>query len=269
MPLIHIDSLDDPRLEAYRNLKWTNRTKELGTMVAESVRVVRRLIESDCEVLSLLLSDRKVEKFRDWLPEDVPVYVVDHDQADQLIGFDFHSGVLGCGLRPAAPDLDELLATATGPITLIACQHVTDPANVGVITRLASGFGVLAMLTGEGTADPFSRRALRVSMATALTLPILISEDLPAEFERLKHQHGFTIVGTVLDEPAIPLAEATRPDRLVLLFGNEAHGLDDRLVALCDQSWTIPMPGISDSINVAVAAGIFLYELNRTGESRR
>ncbi len=79
MPLIPIESIDDPRIEIYRNLRWTNRTRDLGMMVAESLRVARRLVESDCETVTLLISDRKVDKFSEWLPPEVPVYVIEHD----------------------------------------------------------------------------------------------------------------------------------------------------------------------------------------------
>ena len=263
MPLIPVDSLEDPRLEPFRQLKGTNRTHEMGMMVAESVRVVRRLVESECQTVSLLVSQRKVEKFSRWLPDGLPVYVIDHDQAEQLIGFDFHSGVLGCGIRPLPPLLDELVDTETSRQSLVVCPRVTDPENLGVIIRLAAAFGISGMLLGPGTADPFSRRALRVSMATALTMPLYFSEDIGEDLQQLRRRHAFQVVGTVASESAIPLPDARRPERMALMFGNEAHGLEPDLVGLCDEVWTIPLPGEIDSINVAVAAGIFLYAISR------
>lgn len=263
MPLIPIDSLEDPQLEPYRQLKGTNRTHEMGMMVAESVRVVRRLVESECQTVSLLVSHRKIDKFSGWIPDGLPVYVIDHEQAEQLIGFDFHSGVLGCGIRPLPPLLDELVDTEISRQSLVVCPRVTDPENLGVIIRLAAAFGISGMLLGPGTADPFSRRALRVSMATALTMPLYFSDDIGDDLQQLKRRHGFQVVGTVASESAIALPEARRPERMVLMFGNEAHGLDPDLLELCDETWTIPLPGEIDSINVAVAAGIFLYAISQ------
>ena len=132
-----------------------------------------------------------------------------------------------------------------------------------MIIRLATALGIDGLLVDTGTADPFSRRTLRVSTGSALRLPIRLCQDLPGDIVRLREHWGFATAGAVLDEHAIPLHQVTRPDRLVLMLGNETSGLDDSLVELCDQLWTIPMTDRVDSINVAAAAGIFLYHLSQ------
>src|SRR5690606_14217240 len=108
---------------------------------------------------------------------------------------------------------------------LIACPNVDDPENLGSLIRIGTAFGADGMLLGRRCADPFARRVLRVSMGTALSLPIVECDDLAGELERLRSQRGFALAATVLDEIAIPLERVSRPSRLILLFGNEAHGL--------------------------------------------
>jgi tRNA G18 (ribose-2'-O)-methylase SpoU len=71
------------------------------------------------------------------------------------------------------------------------------------------------------------------------------------------------LAATVLDESATPLMQFSRAQKLGVLFGNEAQGLDADVVALCDHRITIPMSLGTDSLNVSVAAGIFLYELTK------
>jgi len=263
MPVFPVESLDDERIEIYRNLRSTNRTRDLGMMVAESDRVVRRMIESDCEMVSLLISDRKLARNDDWIPPDLPVYVLPEELATRLVGFDFHAGLLGCALRPPSPLLEELVDTLQPLQTFLACPSVSDPQNLGVIIRLATALGIDGLLVDTGTADPFSRRTLRVSTGSALRLPIRLCQDLPGDIVQLRERWGFATAGAVLDQRAIPLHQVTRPDRLVLMLGNETSGLDDSLVELCDQLWTIPMTDRVDSINVAAAAGIFLYHLSQ------
>jgi len=259
MPVFPVESLDDPRIEIYRNLRSTNRTRDLGMMVAESDRVVRRMIDSDCEMVSLLVSDRKLPKCGDWIPRDLPVYVLAEEDASRLVGFDFHAGLLGCALRPPSPQLGELVDNL-GPVqTLLACPGVTDPQNLGVIIRLATAFGADGMLADHRTADPFSRRTLRVSTGSALKLPIRLCQNLADDITRLRDDWQFEVAGAVLDQQAVPLQEVTRPDRLILMLGNETNGLADDLVDLCDHRWTIPMTDLVNSINVSAAAGIFLY----------
>tara|TARA_B100000029_G_scaffold222535_1_gene220325 strand:- start:630 stop:1436 length:807 start_codon:yes stop_codon:yes gene_type:complete len=263
MPEFAVQSLDDERIEIYRNLRSTNRTRDLGMMVAESDRVIRRMIDSDCEMVSLLASDRKLSRCRDWIPSDLPVYVLDESMASELVGFDFHAGLLGCALRPPSLLLNELVDVEQTCCSLLACPGVSDAQNLGVIIRLAAAFGIDAILADPGTADPFSRRTLRVSTGAAFRLPIRQCDDLAGDILTLKSRFGFTVAGTVLDKTATPLQDVLPPNRVVLMLGNETSGLDPRLIDLCDQLWTIPVSSLVDSINVSAAAAIFLQHLSQ------
>jgi tRNA G18 (ribose-2'-O)-methylase SpoU len=259
MPAIAINSLDDPRLEAYRNLKDTNTTRREGLFVAEGLKLARRLVESDVELVSLLLTERYLEQFAD-LPPKVPVFVVSDEWIETIVGFNFHRGVLACGKRGPAVSIDILAVSLGERATIAVCPDVQDPDNLGVILRIASAFGIDAVLLGDRTADPFSRRVLRVSMGAAFRVPVLTAQDLAADLNHLHAHYAFERWATVLDADAVPLGELTRSPRLALLFGSEGHGLERPLIEQCERRVRIPMtPGV-DSLNVAVAAGIFFYE---------
>ena len=137
--------------------------------------------------------------------------------------------------------------------------RVGDPLTPELVCLLATAFGADGMLTDHRTADPFSRRTLRVSTGSALKLPIRLCQNLADDITRLRDDWQFEVAGAVLDQQAVPLQEVTRPDRLILMLGNETNGLADDLVDLCDHRWTIPMTDLVNSINVSAAAGIFLY----------
>jgi tRNA G18 (ribose-2'-O)-methylase SpoU len=111
-------------------------------------------------------------------------------------------------------------------------------------------------------ADPFSRRVLRVSMGAALHLPIVESRDLAADLAELAAAR-FELVAAVLDPAAEPLAKVRRGKRLALLLGGEGHGLAAQWLTLCHRRVTIPMQVGIDSLNVAVAAAVLLYEFTR------
>src|SRR5690606_16189537 len=111
--------------------------------------------------------------------------------------------------------------------------------------------------------DPFYRQAVRVSMGTVFRIPIVRCESLHADLQRLKTHWGVRLMATVLDKDAQPLAGYARPPRLAVLFGNEAQGIRPDILPLCDDRVTIPMKLGTDSLNVAVAAGVFLFELTR------
>jgi tRNA G18 (ribose-2'-O)-methylase SpoU len=129
--------------------------------------------------------------------------------------------------------------------------------------RLCAVFGVAAVLLDRRCCDPFSRRVLRVSMGNVFNLPIRECTDLPADLQRLRRDEQFQLAAAVTDRQAAPLDEVHCPKRLVLLFGNESEGLDQSLIDACDLRITVPMPGVADSLNVAVAAGIILFHLSR------
>lgn len=274
MPLIPIQTLEDPRLTVFRDVKATRHSKWKGRFIAEGARLVKRLLQSDYLVESLLLTDGRVEEFEPWLRPDVPTFVMPQTLAAELVGYNFHCGAMACALRKPSPSLDEIMARGGERMTFVVCPDVNDPENIGTLIRLGAAFGIDAILLGPACADPFSRRVLRVSMGNALTLPIVCSQDLNADLRRLKSEWQVQLAATVVENTdptddgddvgvrptklAEPLAQAGRPARLALLFGNEANGLGSEWLDLCDRRLTIPMRA-ADSLNVAIAAGIFLH----------
>lgn len=265
MPLIPLTDLNDPRVEVYRNLKETNLTRWEGLFVAEGEKLVRRLLESNYEPLSILAGETYVDRLRDILLPELPVYVIPTRAIDDLIGFQFHRGLLACGRRKPALALNAILPKANTPWTCVICPDVTDPENLGAIIRISAAFGVNALLLGPRCGDPFSRRVLRVSMGTALKLPIVQSADLQTDLQQLKSA-GVQLAATVLDPSAVLLHDYHRPARLGLMFGNEGDGLPSEVIAAADVKLTIPMQNGTDSLNVSVAAGVFLYYCTRQAD---
>ncbi len=259
MPIISISSIDDPRLANYRDLNKRNPIRRHDRIVVEGKFLVRRLLESECQADSVLTSEHQTRELSALVPPNVPIYVVSNQAIREIVGFRFHRGVLACGRRPPRTTLQQALCRVTQRALVVICPRTPDPANLGSIIRNCSAFGVDALLLGEGCGDPFSRRSVRVSMGSALKLPIVESDDLKPEMTSLKERWGFHLVGTVLDERAPTLATARRPNRLALVFGSEGEGIDAEWLELCDHQITLPMLRGTDSLNVATATGVFLY----------
>jgi tRNA G18 (ribose-2'-O)-methylase SpoU len=260
-----IKAAEDPRLDPYRSLKTATLQRKAGLFIAEGDKVVERLLESDFEVISILVSERRAAAFRHLADSGIELLAVTDRLASQLVGFKFHAGVMACGRRKPSPGLADLASSSR---LLVGCSRVDDPENLGSIIRLCAVFGIDGLVLGPGCADPFSRRVLRVSMGNAFRLPIAECRDLATDLQRLKSDFGFQVIATVADERAEPIESAPQLSRAIILFGNEAHGLEPDLIALSDRRLTIPMRSGTDSLNVAVAAGITLYELDRHGTRR-
>ena len=269
---IFIDTLADPRLAPYRNLKDRDLAREGGRFLAEGEHVVRRLLASNLRTESVLLAERRAEEIAPLVPDGVAVYVVPDGLVREIIGFAFHSGVIAVGVRPPSPTIDDVMARAVergrhdsdDRLTLVICPEIANAENLGALMRIAAAFGADAMVLGERSCDPYFRQAVRVSMGAVFRLPIVRSRDVIRDMIALRERWGVELVATVVgDDCAEPLATAAREPRLGLLFGNEAQGLSSEQVAACDRRVTIPMHLGTDSLNVAISAAVFLYHFTQ------
>jgi tRNA G18 (ribose-2'-O)-methylase SpoU len=264
MPVIPVQSLDDPRLAPYRNLKERDLAREGDRFIAEGENLVKRLLASRLRTESVLLADWRVAEIAPLAPDSIPVYAVPAAVVNGVLGFKFHAGVMAVGVRGPSPSIDDVMAAATGGrIMVLICPEIEKTDNLGALIRIAAAFGVDAMILGERCCDPFFRQSVRVSMGAAFVLPMVRSDNLARDLGRLRGEFGVELIASVLDTDAQRLDQVRRSERLGLLLGNEAQGIGAEYLVLCDRRVTIPMKLGTDSLNVAVAAGVFLYQFTR------
>ena len=254
---IQIDSIDDERVAVYRDLPGRRLTRESGLFIAEGRLLVERLVASSYGVHSILVDERRVSQLPACSPE-VPVLVAHAGLVEQIVGFNFHRGMLAAGCRRASPSVDDLGETAL----ILCCVDVQDPTNLGGILRNCAAFGVDAVVVSGSSADPFSRRVVRVSMGAVLKLTIIESNDIRQDLVELRERRDVELVASVVADGE-RLESARRASRTALIVGNEAHGLPDDVVDLTNRRVTIPMQLQTDSLNAAVASGVLLYHFSR------
>ncbi len=264
--ITEIDDLSTPELDPYRNLMDRHLRAREGLFVAEGLEVVRRLLHSTLPVRSLLVTSDKLARLQSDLRPHTPVFVASLAQIEAIAGFNVHRGTLAIGARPANPDLHAAVSavSANDHPLIVALENVTDAENIGVIIRSAAVFGA-GLILMQQCCDPFYRRAVRVSMGNVFRLPICRTTTLAADLHLLREKYGYATVAAVTSPSAIPLADAARPLRTALVFGAEGDGLSDAVQAACSHPVTLPMAPGSDSVNVGVAAGIFLHHYARPG----
>lgn len=265
MPRFAIQQLDDPRLAPYRDLPQNRPLREEGLFIAEGRMLVKRLLTSRYEVDSIFVDESHADEVAALAGDAIPIYVAPHKLLDAAVGFHFHRGMLACGRRGPEPTLDSELGDRDQKdgLTIVVCVDIHDPENLGGILRNGAAFGVDAVVVSRQSIDPFYRRVLRVSMGAAFKLPIVTVDSVPEALSELHTKWNTPSAATVLDESAESLLEFERPARLGLVLGNEGRGLPDEVIAACSHRLTIPMRLGTDSLNVAVASGIFLHELTR------
>jgi len=266
MNLASIVSIEDPRLDPYRNLRTTNLTRVSGRFIAESRPLVQRLLASPLRVESILVDQEDLEQATHWLPSDVPILVIPHGLVSELIGFDFHRGFMGCGIRPEMPNWEpERLShdqAFRADWTAVMLVGVQDPENMGSIFRSCAALGIRDIILGPNCVDPFARRVLRVSMGNAFKLSFYRTEQVAVAL-RQASQIGIESLATCLSPKSIELTQYRRSGPTLVLFGNEAHGLPEECIESCTKGIRIEMAMGTDSLNVSVAAGILLHYVCR------
>lgn len=266
---VFVNDLSNPRLIPYRNLRERTLRGE-SIFIAEGPLVVERLLRSEFEVESVLITRERMQSnpsFLEQVPETVPVWAVDEKAIlDEIVGFEFYQGVLALGKRKRLPTFLEgaRREAATGKsrsVWVVLCK-ATKPDNLGLAFRASAALGASAVILDEQSCDPFSRRALRVSMGGVLQVPVWRAVSLADEIQQLQRElTNFDAFATVLDETAESICNiAPWPARTALLFGNEYEGLLPEQTALCRRRVMIPMRPDVDSLNLGVSVGIFLYE---------
>ena len=180
-PIINVDSLDEPRVALYRNLKDRELDRSGKFFIAEGEYIVRRLLESDFPVESVLLVDRRVEEIAPLVPETIPVYATSNEQMQRILGMKFHSGVIACGRRKPRAESDEVLpdpGSAPKNMLLVVLPDISNVENLGLADPIVRRLRRDALMLGPQCHDPFWRQSIRVSMGTIFRLPLIHSHDL-------------------------------------------------------------------------------------------
>jgi tRNA G18 (ribose-2'-O)-methylase SpoU len=263
--IVPITDLRDPRLADYAHQTDValrkSRGSEHGLYLAESVLVLRRALAAGHEPRSVLALGNTVDEALDVLADrpDVPIFVGPGELLADLTGYILHRGLIASMNRPALPDAEALL---DGARRIVVLENVADPTNVGAIFRSVGAIGADAVLVTPRCSDPFYRRAIRVSMGSALQVPWTRVGDW-RQLSQTLTAAGFHTAALALAPGAVPLAEfaAAPPERVAMVLGAEGDGLTAEAIAAADTVVTIPMRHGIDSLNVAAASAVAMWAL--------
>jgi len=144
----------------------------------------------------------------------------------------------------------------------VILEGIQDPGNLGTIIRTADAAGFEAIYCSMQTADIYNDKTLRSAMGSLFHIPVVYCEDLLEEIKHLK-ENKIYIIGTSLQGSETIPSKSQISSGFALILGNESKGVSEMLTHACDYLYKIPMFGQAESLNVAVAAGICLYDLVR------
>lgn len=144
---------------------------------------------------------------------------------------------------------------------LVLLENVQDPGNVGTVLRTLDAAGFDGCILTPGCADPFGPKALRATMGSAFRVSICMAESAGQAVKWL-NQQGYATIAAALDGQPF-YHRGPLPEKLCVLIGNEGAGLRADTLSLCTHHYRLPMRGGAESLNAAVAAAIFMYDLTR------
>lgn len=258
MSLQPIQSVDDPRIAPYRDVKDRDLHRRDDLFIVEGKVTVTRLIEqSRFGIASLFLADTRLEPMQEALGQldpAIPVYTAPQSIMDDIAGFPLHRGVLALARRKPPPSIEELIATLASQ-TLLVLIGLSNHDNVGACFRNAAALGADAVLLDETSCDPLYRKSIRVSAGTALSLPFTQTGSGADIIAALK-SHGFDC-WSLTPTKGVLLQTTPVPKKLALILGPEGPGLPEAIMAKTTRV-TIQMANGVDSLNVATAGAIAL-----------
>ncbi len=261
-----VQVLDAPELALYLTLRRIEEHERAGVLVATNVKVVERLLASRFTVVSALLTPAWLEKLEPQLrarPEaELPVYVAEQKVLETITGYKLHQGALAVAKIPPLADFATLLDNVSRPLLLAAVEGIASAENLGAVVRNCAAFGAHILIVGETCGSPFQRRAVSGSMGAIFEQPVARVDNLAETLTALRAR-GVRCLAAHPRPGAKKLAAVDLRGDRCLVFGAEGPGLTAPVLAACDDMVEIPMPSHMNSLNVAVATGVFLYEATR------
>ncbi|AHB00159.1 MULTISPECIES: TrmH family RNA methyltransferase [Brucella] len=259
-----VTSLANPIVKDLRSLALKKFRDQQGVFLAEGLKLVIDALEQDWRIKTLVFAksgkgNKTVEQVaartfaKDGLVLEVTEKVISaitrRDNPQMVAGVFEQQYHQLAGLKPKGNDV------------YVALDRVRDPGNLGTVIRTADAVGAKGVILIGDTTDPYSLETVRATMGSVFSVPLYRASE--ADF--LNWRKGFSglVVGTHLkgavDYRTIPYAN--KP--VILIMGNEQQGLPDSLAGACDKLARIPQAGRADSLNLAIATGVMLYEIRR------
>lgn len=265
-----ITSFRNPLVKRIKKLKQKKYRQREGAFFIEGIRVVLTAIErkAPLEIIvvapDLLTSDVAWETLSAQREQGIEVREVSGEVFESFAERDNPVGlgaVVGVRLR----DLEKL---AAGPDDVFAALFdVGDPGNLGTIVRTLDGVGAAGLILVGQTTDPFHPTAVKASMGALFNVPVAEAETVEAVW-RWAEARGVHTVATSAHARQ-PYWDAAYALPALLLLGSEGEGLPAEVMETAELAVTIPMVGAASSLNLAVAAGLLLYEVRRQIERNK
>lgn len=253
---IEITSKDNQLIKFVNLLQSSPKARKSENLfVLEGLRICCDAYDNGIKFDKLIVTktalDKHNEKINDFITVSDKCYLLRDDLFKKISDTNTPQGIIAIAKIP------ELKSNILNGGRYIALENISDPSNLGAISRTAEALGVRGIIISSDGCDPYSPKSLRASMGTLLRMPIFVTDDIVAFFK----QNGLISYGCVVDKNAKGISDIAFCDNSVIVIGNEANGLTENTKRNLDNLITIPMSGKAESLNAAMAASIAMWEM--------
>ena len=230
--------------------------RENGLFVLEGLRICLDAMENSVHFDKLIISEAVKEKLSseiETLSQNADeCYVFSENLFKKISDTNTPQGIIAVA---KIPDKKDFKIDRQG--RYVALENLSDPSNLGAVSRTAEALGVSGIILSDDSCDPYSPKVLRASMGTLLRMPLIILDDFSSEISNL----GLRVYSCVVDSSAKKITDIDFSSGCVVVIGNEANGITEQTKAVSDECITIPMLGKAESLNAATAAAIAMWEM--------
>ncbi|WEK60259.1 MAG: RNA methyltransferase [Candidatus Microbacterium colombiense] len=252
-----------PRVRAVAKLTKRSARTETGLFLLEGPQAVREALMYRPEAIVELFAtpagwDRHPDIRANAATADVHVEFVTEYVLNAMADTVTPQGLVAV-VRQTPTSVRDIFAA--GPRLVAICEEIRDPGNLGTIIRAADAAGADAVVLTGRTVDPYNPKVVRATTGSMFHLPVSVAGDLSDVIDRA-HEAGLRILAADVkgDDLLAARAEGVLAEPTAWLFGNEARGLEDEALDLADRVLKLPIFGRAESLNLATAASVCLYE---------
>ncbi|OUR92963.1 hypothetical protein A9Q84_20865 [Halobacteriovorax marinus] len=250
-----IESIDDERIKEFLSLK-DKALKVEDLIVVETEKVIRKLLNSDVQVLKVFGTEEYLNKFEKEISDNsIEVFTANKALMENIVGHNLHQGFMALAKRPQYVSLQEL-----GDKILIF-NGLSSPENVGTMIRNSSAFNINSIIVDYKTCSPYMRRCIRVSMGNIFKVKVHFTNNLRGTLKELQ-DHDYQIISTANQEGAIDLPKFAFPKKGAVIIGSEGHGIESGILEQSDTIVRIPINEEVAHLNAACSSSIFLYQFS-------
>jgi TrmH family RNA methyltransferase len=257
-----INSVKNERIKRYRRLRKRNLRYKDGKFLIEGIQAVAEALSFPLKPESIVVNERGrllLEPYSHLVNgRSIPCLLVDDKVMESLAGTVTPQGILAVS---GFIDIDLHTLLASSPSPLLIANRVRDPGNLGSMVRIADAAGVGGLIVCRESVDPYNPKTVRSTAGSLFHVPFCVGLGISEVIHEVRRA-GYTVFAAEAHE-GMDLWDVEWPERLALVVGNEAWGMPQEEGSLVDVAVNVPMAGKAESLNVASATAVILFELER------